>query len=366
MKRIAMRAVKQLALIVSVTIAANSFLCRNAVGQNQGKPTAIEGVRVGTTQDGKNDRYYVSPGTDLIQKVLDTLAKSGDTIVLEPGVHRTSKTIEISKPVKITRRLNYNGLAAFPYLQMVGDRPSKPVNVIDSMFRVDATKIGSGEKLTLIGLRVDLSHAEAGIVVKGQPNRSKFQGGEISIENCRFEGGAGLQHVVLFDGLNGWNARVVRSSFEQNELKESGGLITFQNCTNPTPNKEPPTFEVGDNQWIGPAATQAIEKTPNSLIIAIYNNEHIDPYIEFFCQAGYVAEFEISYVSEGKTFNAKASLSAGSVKRFALPADASSIKAKGRTKGLGSKNIFELEFDSPPNQRIKVYGTIFRPKYVQE
>lgn len=90
------------------------------------------------------------------------------------------------------------------------------------------------------------------------------------------------------------------------------------------------------------------------------------PYVEFFCQAGYVAGFEVSYKVGKEKKTVKKSLSVGNVARYAFPAEAQSINVKGRTKGLLPKAIFDLDYETPPNKRIKVYGTIFKPNYTVE
>jgi hypothetical protein len=232
------KTVGRLPLIVSAIFLSGPIISGKAAGQNNGEPTGTPGVRVGRTPDG-HQKYFVAPASDSrtsaldrIRTVVESLAKPGDTILLEPGVHQLSRTIQISKPKTVTRRKRYTG-GAQPLLQMSDDRPNKPENVIDSMFRIDASGIPAGQNVTLFGIAIDLRRVEAAIVVDGLGVATPTHGVAISIEKCRFDGGTLRQPVVLFRKLNGYEAKVAGCEFVQIESRASAGMVAFQDCVRP-------------------------------------------------------------------------------------------------------------------------------------
>jgi hypothetical protein len=86
----------------------------------------------------------------------------------------------------------------------------------------------------------------------------------------------------------------------------------------------------------------------------------IEGEVTFFCEAGYVSKFYLTYNHNGqaKSFTT-GDLSAGFWKAFTIPAGATNIKVKGVMVAAGEHTIFEQTLASPTYISYKTYGTAF-------
>lgn len=85
----------------------------------------------------------------------------------------------------------------------------------------------------------------------------------------------------------------------------------------------------------------------------------IEGEVTFFCEAGYISKFYLSYTHNGqaKSFNT-GDLSAGFWKAFTIPAGATNIKVKGVMIAAGEHTIFDQTLPTPTFISYKTYGTV--------
>jgi hypothetical protein len=87
----------------------------------------------------------------------------------------------------------------------------------------------------------------------------------------------------------------------------------------------------------------------------------IEGEVTFFCEAGYVSKFYLTYTLNGqsKSFSTN-DMSAGFWQKFTIPAAAKNIQVRGVMLAAGEHNIFTQNLDRPTYISYKVYGTIFQ------
>lgn len=87
----------------------------------------------------------------------------------------------------------------------------------------------------------------------------------------------------------------------------------------------------------------------------------IEGEVTFFCEAGYVSKFYLTYTQNGqpKSF-ATRELSAGFSAAFTLPANAKNIVAKGMMVSAGERQVFSETIGQPTYICYKTYGTVFQ------
>jgi len=102
--------------------------------------------------------------------------------------------------------------------------------------------------------------------------------------------------------------------------------------------------------------------TSNIKVIGLeeFRELHRDREVTFFCQAGYVSRFELSYDRNGekKSFTTN-NLPVGQSQSFKVPIDATNIVAKGFMLSAGVHSIFTEKLSAPADVCYKTYGTIF-------
>jgi len=102
--------------------------------------------------------------------------------------------------------------------------------------------------------------------------------------------------------------------------------------------------------------------TSNIKVIGLeeFRELHRDREVTFFCQAGYVSRFELSYDRNGekKSFTTN-NLPVGQSQSFKVPIDATNIVAKGFMLSAGVHEIFTEKLSAPADVCYKTYGTIF-------
>lgn len=91
-----------------------------------------------------------------------------------------------------------------------------------------------------------------------------------------------------------------------------------------------------------------------------------DGFVDCFCQAGYASKFLVSYTVDGakKSFDKKLTL--GQRHRFVIPGNARGLTVTGQWLMGSYKDIFTKRYATPPNKTLKVYGTVFDRKWVEE
>ncbi|TMI83936.1 MAG: hypothetical protein E6H10_06875, partial [Bacteroidetes bacterium] len=95
--------------------------------------------------------------------------------------------------------------------------------------------------------------------------------------------------------------------------------------------------------------------------------------VRFYCQAGYVSKFKLSYTAFGtdsrgypidKPYEFTTNeLAVGNEESFAIPYDAKNIKVQGWYALAGWKEIFNQTVAAPSYLCYTTYGTVFEPKY---
>lgn len=87
----------------------------------------------------------------------------------------------------------------------------------------------------------------------------------------------------------------------------------------------------------------------------------IEGEVTFFCEAGYVSKFYLTYTLNGqpKSFSTN-NMTAGFWQKFTIPAAAKNIQVRGVMISTGEHNIFTQNLDRPTYVCYKVYGTIFQ------
>jgi hypothetical protein len=101
---------------------------------------------------------------------------------------------------------------------------------------------------------------------------------------------------------------------------------------------------------------------------------NVDGEARFYCQAGYVSKFKLSYMSktvDKSTFLPQpklaefetGDLSVGQEKAFVIPSDATNIKIQGWYAAAGWKSLLDQSIAAPTYLCYTSYGTIFDAKY---
>ena len=87
----------------------------------------------------------------------------------------------------------------------------------------------------------------------------------------------------------------------------------------------------------------------------------IEGEVTFFCEAGYVSKFYLTYTLNGqpKSFST-GDLSAGYWKNLAIPAAATNIEVKGVMIAAGEHQVFKEALQRPTYVCYKAYGTVFQ------
>lgn len=86
--------------------------------------------------------------------------------------------------------------------------------------------------------------------------------------------------------------------------------------------------------------------------------------VRFYCQAGYVSSFRLTYTLNGQaqTFTTP-DLAVGQEKSFSIPYNATNIRVQGWYALGGWKELFNVALDKPTYICYTSYGTVFEPKY---
>ncbi len=92
--------------------------------------------------------------------------------------------------------------------------------------------------------------------------------------------------------------------------------------------------------------------------------------VRFYCQAGYVSKFKLSYtIDEPLSLNSKSvnvetsNLSVGNEQSFPIPYNAKNIRVQGFYAAAGWKEIFNQSLGQPTYICYTSYGTVFEPRY---
>jgi len=90
----------------------------------------------------------------------------------------------------------------------------------------------------------------------------------------------------------------------------------------------------------------------------------LDGEVRFYCQAGYVSSFRLSYTINGQnqTFTTP-DLAVGQEKTFSIPYNATNIRVQGWYAAAGWKDLFNQTLAQPTYICYTSYGTVFEPKY---
>jgi hypothetical protein len=90
----------------------------------------------------------------------------------------------------------------------------------------------------------------------------------------------------------------------------------------------------------------------------------VDGEVRFYCQAGYVSSFRLSYDVNAKNQSfTTPDLSAGLEKSFVIPFNATNIRVQGWYQAGTWKELFNETLDRPTYMCYTSYGTVFEPKY---
>ncbi len=91
---------------------------------------------------------------------------------------------------------------------------------------------------------------------------------------------------------------------------------------------------------------------------------NVDGEVRFYCQAGYVSSFRLSYTQNGQTVTkTTADLAVGHEETFPIPYDATNIRVQGWYALSGWKELFDQPLSGPTYTCYTSYGTVFEPKY---
>ena len=89
----------------------------------------------------------------------------------------------------------------------------------------------------------------------------------------------------------------------------------------------------------------------------------VDGEVRFYCQAGYVSSFKLSYTVNGQSQSfTTPDLSVGTEKSFPIPYNATNIRVQGWYALGGWKELFNQTLDRPTYVCYTSYGTVFEPK----
>ena len=90
----------------------------------------------------------------------------------------------------------------------------------------------------------------------------------------------------------------------------------------------------------------------------------VDGEVRFYCQAGYVSSFRLSYTVNGQNQSfTTPDLSVGYEKTFPIPYNATNIKVHGSYALAGWKDLFDVSLAQPTYMCYTSYGTVFAPSY---
>lgn len=90
----------------------------------------------------------------------------------------------------------------------------------------------------------------------------------------------------------------------------------------------------------------------------------VDGEVRFYCQAGFVTRFQLSYTLNGQTVTQKTNdLPVGHEESFPVPYNATNITVKGDYALAGWKELFTKNLDKPTYMCFTSYGTVFKPTY---
>jgi hypothetical protein len=90
----------------------------------------------------------------------------------------------------------------------------------------------------------------------------------------------------------------------------------------------------------------------------------VDGEVRFYCQAGYVSSFKLSYTVNGQNQSfTTPDLSVGYEKSFPIPYNATNIKVQGWYALAGWKDLFNQTLSGPTYICYTSYGTVFAPSY---
>ena len=90
----------------------------------------------------------------------------------------------------------------------------------------------------------------------------------------------------------------------------------------------------------------------------------VDGEVRFYCQAGYVSSFRLSYTLNGQTVTkTTADLAVGHEESFPIPYNANNIRAQGWALIGSRKEIFNQTIAQPTYICYTSYGTIFQPAF---
>lgn len=129
------------------------------------------------------------------------------------------------------------------------------------------------------------------------------------------------------------------------------GPIVIQNALT-----EPNAGDFFHMAYQNAAANQFVAPKPN-----------VDGEVRFFCQAGYMSRFTLTYTLDGKTVSKTTrDLAVGHEESFPLPARATNIAVVGTYSLGGWKTLFTQQIPKPSFIGFTSYGTIFEPKYKAE
>jgi hypothetical protein len=90
----------------------------------------------------------------------------------------------------------------------------------------------------------------------------------------------------------------------------------------------------------------------------------VDGEVRFYCQAGYVSSFRLTYTLNGQTITKTTrDLSVGYEETFPIPYNATNIRTQGWYALAGWKDLFNVTLSQPTYICYTSYGTVFAPSY---
>ena len=90
----------------------------------------------------------------------------------------------------------------------------------------------------------------------------------------------------------------------------------------------------------------------------------VDGEVRFYCQAGYVSSFRLTYTLNGQQQSfTTPDLAVGQEKSFSIPYNATNIRVQGWYAAAGWKELFNQTLDRPTYICYTSYGTVFGPSY---
>ena len=90
----------------------------------------------------------------------------------------------------------------------------------------------------------------------------------------------------------------------------------------------------------------------------------VDGEVRFYCQAGYVSSFKLSYTANGQNITkTTADLPVGHEEAFPIPYNATNIRVQGSYASGGWKELFNQTLAQPTYVCYTSYGTIFDARY---